>query len=58
MGSFLERLHVESVPGLYCIPPEGAPTLLEGELASDIIYLILAFLISREKGRDLVPAAS
>jgi hypothetical protein len=46
MGSFLERLQVESVPGLYsrekfghrvkaclCVPSEGAPTLLDGELA-------------------------
>jgi hypothetical protein len=49
MGSFLERLHVELVPGLYsrkrcgppskglCVPPEGGPTLLDGDLASDII---------------------
>jgi hypothetical protein len=53
MGSFLERLHVESVPGLYCTKKFGHPVKAcaflrkeprrcwKGELASDIYYCAL-----------------
>jgi hypothetical protein len=62
MGSFLERLQIESAQGLYsrkkfghpvnacvCIPSEGAPTLLDGELASDIIQNLVSFVDNRHR---------
>jgi hypothetical protein len=69
MGLFLERLYVESVPGLYCtkkfghpvkglcVPLEGAPTLLEGELASDnMIQRIKHFIIMKTgSGKNITP---